>query len=124
MINDQLKADIARAKPYLERALERFPGEWSFDDVVGEVIAGKKQLWLGENYAGITEVVNYPQGRELFIHLVGGEMEEVLSRCPKLVVFAEMVGAQRITFIGRRGWSKVLAEYGYKEKAVHFSKEV
>jgi hypothetical protein len=108
----------------LQPAVDRGYGGMTLDDYKEWVVLGDMQLWIGEGYAGVTEVVNYPRSRVVLVHLVGGKLEALLGDYDDLERFAEMVGATGIEIVGRRGWTKVLQDRGYTEAAVHLFKEV
>lgn len=112
------------AAPMLQAALDRGQGEYHLEDIKEGVLLGDLQLWLGEGYAAITEVLNYPQRRIVLVHLAGGELAPLVEADGELVKFAKAMGATGIEIIGRKGWVKALRDHGYRESAVHLFKEV
>ncbi len=88
------------------------------------VLAEDMQLWVGDGYAGITEIINYPHSRAVRVLLAGGKLEALVEADSGLEKFAKLVGADAIEIIGRRGWTRALAHRGYREAAVHLVREV
>lgn len=120
----QLSDTFDQAAPLLQQALDKANGEYHIQDIRDRVLSGDLQLWAGEGYAAVTEVLNYPQRRVVLVHLAAGELAPVLEAEGELCKFAKVVGATGIELIGRKGWTKVLKEHGYRESAVHLFKEV
>lgn len=109
----------------LQPAVERGYGDLMvLEDFKERVMMGDMQLWIGEGYAGVTEVVDYPRSRVVLVHLVGGELESLLRDHGELVKFAKLVEAAGIEINGRKGWTRVLKDRGYQEAAVRLFKEV
>lgn len=113
-----------QAAPMLEPALSHMNGELLLEDVRERVLLGDMQLWLGEGYAAVTEVLNYPRRRVVLVHLAGGELAPLVEADGELVKFAKLVEATGIEIIGRKGWVRALRDRGYREAAVHLFKEV
>jgi len=120
----RLLAAFASAAPMLQRALDRGQGQFTLGDIKDRVMEGELQLWHGEGYAAVTEVLNYPQRRVVLVHLAGGDLAPLVEAEGDLVKFARAVEATGIEIIGRKGWVKALRDRGYQETAVHLFKEV
>lgn len=99
-------AEWDRARGWLLPALE--------DDeryVVGRLLEGSAQLWLGERAAMVTEVTAHP--RKVHVWLAGGDLAEILSFIPGIAAWGRMMGCTEATIEGRKGWSRVLKPYGF-----------
>lgn len=124
MTRQELLEAFQVAAPMLQAALARGRGEYHLEDIKDRVVLGDLQLWLGEGYAAVTEVLDYPQRRIVLVHLAGGELAPLIEADGELVKFAKVMGATGIEIIGRKGWVKALRDHGYQESAVHLFKEV
>jgi hypothetical protein len=83
------------------------------------------QLWMGERSVAVTEIVTYPQLTSCRIFLASGqkaELKDVIRL--QIEAFALENGATRMEIIGRRGWTRVLADAGYTPVAAVISKEL
>jgi len=119
-----LSAKFDSVAHLLQPAVDAGYAGLTLDDYKERVMLGDMQLWVGDAYAGVTEVLNYPNSRVVLVHLAGGELEPIIAADSELVEFAKLVGATGIEIIGRRGWVRALADRGYREAAVHLFKEV
>lgn len=108
----------------LQSALAYSIGGLTLADYKEHVMMGDMQLWVGEGYAAVTEVLNYPRSRVVLVHLAGGKLDPLLEADSELEKFARIVGATGIEIIGRKGWVRALRDRGYKEAAVHLYREV
>lgn len=108
----------------LQPAVDRGYGDMTLEDYRARVLDEDMQLWVGDGYAGVTEVVNCPRSRVVLVHLVGGSLEALLGDYDDLEKFARIVGATGIEITGRRGWVRALRDRGYREAAVQLYKEV
>lgn len=108
----------------LQPAVDRGIGAMELEDYKERVLTGYMQLWVGEGYAAVTEVLNYPRSRVVLVHLAGGELDSLIEADGELEKFARIVEATGIELVGRKGWVKALRDRGYKEAAVHLFKEV
>ena len=111
--------DVAR--DYLQPAIERNRGEFELEDIYNLIRDQKMQLWGLHDGAlkavMVTEIVCYPRLKRLRVVLIGGhEMDKWLPVVMEsLDRFKEQTGCDGIELLGRRGWVKQLAEYGYQE---------
>lgn len=119
-----LADDFDAVTHLLQPAVDRGFGGVVLADYRGWVLDEIMQLWVGDGYAGVTEIVNYPHSRTVRVNLVGGQLEALLADHGDLVKFAKLVEADSIEVIGRRGWVPTLKGFGYREAAVHLVREV
>jgi hypothetical protein len=109
------------ATPFLQKAIDLNRGEFDIDDIYQAIKAKDMQLWGihdGELKAVmVTEIIIYPKLKRLRVVLNGGILidtwldvvMETLDR------FKEAHGCKDVEILGRRGWVKKLAKYGYRE---------
>lgn len=119
-----LSAKFDSVAHLLQPAVDAGIAGMALEDYKEHVMLGNMQLWISDGYAGVTEVINSPRSRVVLVHLVGGKLDSLLADHGDLEKFAELVGATGIEIVGRRGWTRVLADRGYVEAAVHLYKEV
>lgn len=115
------------AKPRLQAALDRAGDEYTLDDIWDIVASGEGQLWHNDEFSGVTQVIDYPQKKVVLVHLAGGDLEALLKAAGPggdLEKFAEIVGADGIEIVGRRGWVRAMADLGYREQYVRVYKEL
>jgi hypothetical protein len=115
----------SRAKPLVERALKYAGGTHTAEDILDAILAKTMQLWMGERSAIVTEIMVYPQLTSCRIFLAAGqkaELRDVLRL--KVEAFALEQGATRMEIIGRRGWTRVLADAGYTPASAVITKEL
>lgn len=109
----------------IEEALHYADDSHSFEDIKVSVERGELQFWPGVHSVIITEVVEVPRYTALNLFLAGGRMEELAAMLPEVEKFAQIVGADRITLNGRKGWTRsFVAERGYSEKSVVMEKKL
>jgi hypothetical protein len=113
--------DWELAKPFLQKAIVLNRGEFELDDIQQLVLDKKMQLWGihdGELKAVmVTEIIIYPRMKRLRVVLNGGVLidtwlDVVMDTLDR---FKEAHGCKDIEILGRRGWVKKLAKYGYRE---------
>ena len=100
--------DWAKAKDYIAAALEHIKGTHTIDDVALLVGAGHLKVWLGNNFAMLTEICASPRLRWVNVFAAGGNLQELQNLEADLVKYAKDNNCSRITAFGRDGWLKVL----------------
>ena len=125
---------LSKAWPHMERLLRMAPTDWkarfSVEDVHARVADEQMQAWLindAEGFIGLllTQIVYYPKMRELHLMLlVGVHMSWWLTHLTEVERWARAHGAEASFAIGRSGWERALAPYGYSEKAVMVRKDL
>ena len=82
------------------------------------------QLWSGPDSCAVTEIVVYPSKKVLHVFLAGGRMEGITDMQLSAEEWGKSQGCSAMTIAGRKGWSRVLADHGYKEQFVTLAKEI
>ena len=115
---------------YVTRALKLTLGQINADTVLEKIKTQDMQLWvIAESAilgAMVTEILIYPNRKILRVVTLGGEGwdnwgSEIVET---LDSYAKYVGATGIEFVGRKGWSKKLAQHGYSTRCAYFQKEL
>ena len=114
--------ELERCRGWIESALEYGGGTHTFEDVKCGIIAGKSQLWPAANSCLVTEITKHPQKKVLHIFFGGGDLEEIKSMQPDVIAWAKSQDCESLTMTGRKGWSKALADIGWKSQLVLLEK--
>lgn len=122
---ERMSSNFDEVAHYLQAALDHDHSRgYTLDDIKEMVMLGQLQFWRGEDWAAVTEVLKYPQRKTVLIHLAGGNLASMMQVNDDFERFAQLVGADYIEIIGRKGWARRLRDMGYTEAAVHLVKEV
>lgn len=120
-------AEITKA---MRKLVDKFPREVTVLHLAQEIIAGKKQLWLimdGEKFVSfvLTEIqTNDATGLKslLIPSLAGDEGASTVPLVCELEKWGIENGCTEARTLARKGWTKPLAEQGYKPDVVLFRK--
>lgn len=118
-----VKEDLMRCREWIQSALNKGENTHSFVDVVDGVMSGNMQLWSGENGCAVTEIVVYPNKKVLHVFLAGGKLEQITDMMDSAVEWGKAQGCDGMTLSGRKGWVKVLKDYGWEQQQVVLAKE-
>ena len=117
--------DLHRLRQQVESALEYSGGTHTFDDVAQAVTENRFQVWPGVNSVVVTEIIVYPQLKNLHYFLAGGDLDELKLMRPYIERWGKSLGCTRVTLAGRQGWAKTfLRDEGYEPKWFILSKEL
>jgi hypothetical protein len=117
--------ELNRCRQWVEDALEYSGGTHSFDDIAAGVLAKKFQLWPNHNSAVVTEIVVYPNTKNLHFFLAGGNLDELKMMRPHIEAWGKSIGCTRVTLAGRKGWERTfLKDEGYTPQWFVLSKEL
>lgn len=118
-------SELNRCRQWIEDALEYSGGTHSFDDIAAGVLAKKFQLWPNHNSAVVTEIVVYPNTKNLHFFLAGGNLDELKMMRPHIERWGKSIGCTRVTLAGRKGWERTfLKDEGYTPQWFVLSKEL
>ena len=99
----------------LLRALSVAGNTHAPEDVAKAVEEGRMQAWTRGESLVVTEVREFPKFSALNVFLAVGNLDEVLSLIPDMEAFARAHGCKTMRMEGRKGWRRVLPDYGWKE---------
>ena len=118
-------AELYRCRRWIDAALEYAGGTHTFNDIATGVLSGRFQLWPNKNAAVVTEIVVYPQLKDLHYFLAGGDIEELKQMRPIIEAWGKSVGCTRVSLAGRKGWAKTfLKDEGYEPRWFVLAKEL
>lgn len=109
-------------KKRLNKALKIAGETHTPQDLSEAVKEGRMQAWQNGQSVVVTEVVGYPQKRVLNVFLAVGTLDEVMPIQPQLEEFGRQHGCYCIRMQGRKGWTKVLPNYGWEQTSVTFER--
>ena len=98
------------------------------EDVLTCLQSGKMQLWRDATRKGIavTQIQVYPLFKVLLIFMVAGRdvQDWLKDGHQQLDSFARDSGCKYMDFIGRKGWAKLVREFGYDKEFIWLRRTV
>jgi hypothetical protein len=129
--SDDVERQWERMLRFLGPAIETSNGRWTPEDVFNELAAGRLLGWVlieGPLLygAGIGEIHQYPGCRVFCCLWLGGVQSELWMDLLDSTVsaWAAEHGCTRMEIIGRKGWERMGARFGFKPSYVFFEKEL
>lgn len=116
--------ELLRCREWIDGALAYSGGTHTFNHIFQSVLEGRMQLWPCDKACAVTEIVVYPMCKVLHVFLAGGDMDSIVEMQKSAEEWGRAQGCTSMTIAGRKGWSRVLAEHGYKEQFVTLAKEL
>jgi hypothetical protein len=116
----------------IRKLISMYPEGATLKSVADEILAGDLQLWLmldGEDFKGIvlTEIKTVDATgykAVLITGLAGEDGIELSSHIHQIETWAESIGADCVLPVGRVGWKKPLARFGYEIDRVIYRKDI
>lgn len=107
----------------LEKAIEWGGSSWA--DLDNDLASGNAVLWVAETDRPVAALVTRRDGPVMEVWLCGGA---VVPRClPFLLIVEKEARAFGMTtgrITGRRGWARVLRQYGWREDGEDLVKDL
>lgn len=108
---------------HIHAALEHSNDKYTYEDVMSLVKAESLILWVVYNDDKqkaigclLTETIQYPQRKCLYIFLLGGDDFDDMAQCfDEIHEYAKGIGCDSIEFCGREGWEKRLRRFQFKK---------
>ena len=95
----------------LQETLDKYGGLYSAQDIVDNVKAGTMQGFVVNDTWGVTQIIDYPRKRVLFIVAAIGNLDDSLGELnQQFIQYAKDIGAAMIVTYGRDGWDRVKPE--------------
>lgn len=112
-----------KVKDMVTKAIEHSDGKFNTDDLYKLLQDKACQLWVAYNHeskqivgVAITEIIVYPNEKRLnFFVLTGTDFAKLYELSEPIYAFARAHNCKKADVIGRPGWEKVLAPYGFKK---------
>ena len=109
--------EFERLRHHVAAALEYSGGSHAVEDIADGIRRGVFQLWPGADSVIVTEIIVYPQLKDLHFFLAGGDLDELRLMQPLIESWGKDMGCSRVSLAGRRGWERTfLRDRGYEPK--------
>ena len=109
--------EFERLRHHVAAALEYSGGTHKVEDIAEGIRRGQFQLWPGKNSVVVTEIIVYPQLKDLHYFLAGGDLDELRLMRPIIESWGKEIGCSRVSLAGRKGWERTfLKGEGYEPK--------
>jgi hypothetical protein len=95
-------------------------GLYTPQDILTAIAIGKMQSFIEGDSWMITQVAEFPRAKVVEVIALVGDLDECLAMHPRLLAFAEEIGASVIQAYGRKGWLAEGVKRGWKVKARSF----
>lgn len=117
--------DLEHFRSYIKAALEHSHGSHTFEDVVDAVAAGQLQFWPGKESVILTELIAYPQYKQLHFFVAGGNLAELMAMVPLVEEWGKSQGCTRASLVGRKGWERTfLSRTGWGQALIVMEKQL
>lgn len=113
-----------RWKPQIEALLKKNHGYATAEDMFYWCSTGQKFFFDNDEAWAIMEVIENPNYMHMNIQIAGGTTEGLLKLYEVVAAFGKEIGAKKMTFIGRKGFTRKLKEHGWKSPKVYMEKEL
>jgi hypothetical protein len=111
------EAEFERLRHHVAAALEYSGGTHKVEDIAEGIRRGQFQLWPSKNSVVVTEIIVYPQLKDLHYFLAGGDLDELRLMRPIIESWGKEIGCSRVSLAGRKGWERTfLKGEGYEPK--------
>jgi hypothetical protein len=109
--------EFERLRHHVAAALEYSGGTHKVEDIAEGIRRGQFQLWPGKDSVVVTEIIVYPQLKDLHYFLAGGDLDELRLMRPIIESWGKEIGCSRVSLAGRKGWERTfLKGEGYEPK--------
>lgn len=110
----KLLDQFERWNEQIEAALEHGNGTHTLEDVLSMVLANRLLFFSFDNCFTIMEVVEYPQFKVFHGFLAGGDLHALKEAQVHMADVGKRFGCKYLSIAGRRGWTRALADQGWK----------
>lgn len=100
-----------QVEAWLAPAIERGGNRYHMPEIWKSIEEGRRQLWLGEHGAAVTEILNFATERILHVLLAGGDMAQIRDFEESAAAWGRAQGCTKMTLCGRKGWERVLTNW-------------
>jgi hypothetical protein len=97
---------------------------WSVSEILEGVARGDFFLFLHPEGCMVAEFIQSPRMKAMHVFAAGGTMEAVRALLPQVEAFGRENGCDRGGATGRKGWARVLRQYGYEPALGSVGKEL
>jgi hypothetical protein len=106
--------------PGIQEALRRCGDPRTHFDVMRAVADKHAQVWGDEDALIITELA----GEYVHFWIATGDLESTKALSEEIIEWASDLGYTKATLTGRKGWSRALANDGWRQQAIIMEKDI
>lgn len=106
------------------KILDRNDNYASVDDIYLQCCDYSKLFFENGEAFVVVSVEEHPKSTRLHMVLAGGTLDGLDKLDPIISDFGRKIGATKSTFIGRKGFAKVMAKRGWKSPFVYMEREL
>jgi len=113
-----------RWRSMMAKILSRHNSYMNVDDVYKQCSSVQKLFFDNDEAFVVINVLEFPRDTHLHVLLAGGSLEGLDKLDAVIYKFGQQIGATKATFIGRKGFAKVLAKRGWTSPHIYMEKEI
>ena len=117
-------SDRGRLLRKINAALDMHGALLTIDDLTELAQAHRVRLFHRNNTMCAAELISYPRGLVCNCLLAAGDLADVLALEPEVEEFARSHGAASMVTHGRRGWARIGARTGWRERSTEYVKSL
>lgn len=119
-----ITARFDRWRAHMSKILGRHQFYMTVDDVYRQCSNCQKLFFDNEEAFVVINVIEHPKDIYLHVMLAGGTMKGLDELDAIIYKFGQQIGATKATFIGRKGFAKILAKRGWTAPHIYMEKEI
>ena len=133
LVSPQLTPSVwGQVEKWLNKGEKHFRGYYKNEHLYNAIMSGQMQLWISFRQNKVrtimlTQLDFYPEGLQFRFVYIGGEVgsfKEIVHAFRMVEIWAIDHGARKACIIGRDGWLKKLAKFGYHKKSIMLVKDL
>lgn len=97
---------------------------WSYEDIMAGVERGDFHLFEHLDGCMVAEFIISPRHKVMHVFAAGGSLDAIRALLPQVEAFGRRHGCDSGGATGRRGWTRFLAQYGYRPAQPAVEKEL
>lgn len=97
---------------------------WSYEDIMAGVERGDFHLFEHPEGCMVAEFIISPRHKVMHVFAAGGSLDAIRALLPQVEAFGRRHGCDSGGATGRRGWTRFLAQYGYRPAQPAVEKEL
>ena len=123
-IVDMLTVRFNRWRPTMEKIIREQGDYTSVDDIYNRCMELKLLYFDTPGAFAVIDVIEETKVTRLHIQLAGGSLEALFKLEQIVAKFGVSIGATKMTFVGRKGFTRALSKFGWCAPVVYMEKEI
>lgn len=107
-----IRGEFERCRAWLEAALA-IDAESTADELLAELLAGRAQLWPGDDGCVVTQCLLSSEGPSIHAWCGGGKLDAMVALRPGIEAWGRSMGAIFATIDSRPAWDRLYGPFGY-----------